>query len=91
MFRTGFYNDKACIVLIPKNASTAISAYCSWTPTDYKHINMDTLWNSSTIIDHPFGRQKAMLDLGLVETFYGMKHHPSDDKIIAEAGVTVEA
>lgn len=42
MFRTGFYNDKACIVLIPKNASTAISAYCSWTPTDYKHINRRT-------------------------------------------------
>jgi hypothetical protein len=51
---------------------------------------MDTLWNSSTILDHPYGRQKAMLDLGLVETFNGMANHPSDDKIIAEAGLTVE-
>jgi hypothetical protein len=32
-----------------------------------------------------------MLDLGLVETFNGMAHHPSDDKIIAEAGLTVES
>ena len=51
---------------------------------------MDTLWNSSTIIDHPYGRQKAMLDLGLVETFNGMTNHPSDDKILQEAGMGVE-
>jgi hypothetical protein len=51
---------------------------------------MDTLWNSSSITDHPFGRQKAMLDLGLVKTFNGMTNHPSDDKIIAEAGLTVD-
>jgi hypothetical protein len=39
MFRNGFYSDKAVIALIPKNASTAISAYCAWTPTDYTAIN----------------------------------------------------
>jgi hypothetical protein len=32
-----------------------------------------------------------MVDLGLVETFNGMKHHPSDDKVIAAAGITPEA
>ena len=42
MFRTGFYNDKACMVLIPKNASTAISTYIAWKPTDYKAINRRT-------------------------------------------------
>ena len=42
MFRTGFYNNKACIVLIPKNASTAIANYCAWTPTDYQTINRRT-------------------------------------------------
>ena len=57
---------------------------------DYCHINMYTLWNSSSIKDHPFGRQKAMLDLGLIETFNGMTSFPSDDKIIAAAGITVE-
>lgn len=56
----------------------------------YGHLDYDNLWNSSNIKDHPFGRQKAMLDLGLIETFNGMKHHPSDDKIIAAVGVTVE-
>jgi hypothetical protein len=31
-----------------------------------------------------------MLDLGIVKTFNGMKAHPSDDKIIKEAGLTIE-
>ena len=31
-----------------------------------------------------------MLDLGIVKTFNGMKAHPSDDKIIREAGLTIE-
>jgi len=56
----------------------------------YDHLDYDNLWNSSNIKDHPFGRQKAMLELGIIETFNGMKHHPSDDKVIAEAGITVE-
>jgi hypothetical protein len=58
--------------------------------SDYDHLDFDGVWNSSSIKDHPFGRQKAMLDLGLVETFNGMKNHPSDDKIIKDAGLTVD-
>ena len=58
--------------------------------SDYDHLDFDGVWNSSSIKDHPFGRQKAMLDLGLVETFSGMKNHPSDDKIISDAGLTVD-
>lgn len=50
---------------------------------------MDTVWSSHTIKDHPYGRQKAMLELGLVETFNGAGH-PSDDKILKEANMTVE-
>ena len=42
MFGTGFYNNKACIVLIPKNASTAITTYCAWKPIDYTAINRKT-------------------------------------------------
>jgi hypothetical protein len=51
---------------------------------------MDNVWNSSSIKDHPFGRQKAMLDLGIVKTFNGMTSHPSDDKILVDAGLSVE-
>ena len=49
---------------------------------DYDHLDFDHVWNSSTIKDHPYGRQKAMLDLGLIPSFNGMSSHPSDDKII---------
>lgn len=81
---------------LPYNAEDVACDYIRWIENylrpgaDYSHINMDTLWNSSSINDHPFGRQKAMLDLGLIETFNGMTSFPSDDKIIAAAGLTVE-
>jgi hypothetical protein len=51
---------------------------------------MDAIWNSSSIKDHPYGRQKAMLDFGLINTFNGIKNHPSDDTILKQAGMTVE-
>ena len=81
---------------LPYNAEDVACDYIRWIENylrpgaDYGHINMDTLWNSSSIKDHPFGRQKAMLDLGLIETFNGMTSFPSDDKIIAAAGLTIE-
>ena len=81
---------------LPYNAEDVACDYIRWIENylrpgaDYGHINMDTLWNSSSINDHPFGRQKAMLDLGLIETFNGMTSFPSDDKIIAAAGLTIE-
>ena len=81
---------------LPYNAEDVACDFIRWIENylrpgaDYAHINMDTLWNSSEIKDHPFGRQKAMLDLGLVETFNGMTSFPSDDKILQSAGVSVE-
>lgn len=57
---------------------------------DYEHLDFDKIWNSSPIKDHPFGRQKAMLDLGLVKTFNDLKNHPSDDKILVDAGLTIQ-
>ena len=57
---------------------------------DYDHLDFDSVWNSSTITDHPFGRQKKMLELGLVKTFNGMKSHPSDDFILKSAGWSVQ-
>ena len=55
----------------------------------YDHLDFDNVWNSSKLI-HPFGRQKAMLQLGLVKTFNGMKSHPSDDAVLKAAGWTKE-
>lgn len=81
---------------LPYNAEDVACDYIRWIENylrpgaDYAHINMDTLWNSSSINDHPFGRQKAMLDLGLVETFNGMTSFPSDDKVLQAAGISVE-
>jgi hypothetical protein len=57
---------------------------------DYDHLDYDAVWNSSSIKDHPYGRQKAMLELGLVKTFNDMTAHPSDDKIIRDAGLTID-
>ncbi|NND24144.1 MAG: hypothetical protein HKN86_05555 [Acidimicrobiia bacterium] len=90
---TKIYEDTGSL---PYNAEDVACDFIRWIENylrpgaDYAHINMDTLWNSSEIKDHPFGRQKAMLDLGLVETFNGMTSFPSDDKILQSAGVSVE-
>lgn len=53
---------------------------------DYGHLDLDNVFNTSPII-HPYGRQKAMLDLGLVKTFNSIKHHPTGDSVIAAAGI----
>lgn len=80
---------------LPYNAEDVACDYIRWIENylrpgaDYNHVDMDAVWNSSSIKDHPYGRQKAMLDLGIVKTFNGMTSHPSDDKILAEAGLTV--
>jgi hypothetical protein len=56
---------------------------------DYSHLCLDTTWSSHTIHDHPYGRQKPMLELGLVKTFNG-NGHPSDDKILKDANMTIK-
>jgi len=62
-----------------------VENYCR--PGDaYGHLDLDKVWNTSKII-HPYGRQKAMLDLGLVKTFNDIKHHPTGDSVIAAAGM----
>lgn len=57
--------------------------------SDYDHLDLDNLWNSCNIKDHPFGRQKAMLDLGIIDTFNDLTNHPSDDCVIKSAGMSV--
>ena len=50
----------------------------------------DTVWSSCTIKDHPCGRQKAMLDLGLVESFNTLNYHPSDLKVLESNNLTID-
>lgn len=53
---------------------------------DYDHLCRDSIWNSSVITDHPFGRQKAMLEHGLIDSFNSLQVHPSDDYVLKMAG-----
>jgi hypothetical protein len=46
------------------------------------------VWNSSNILNHPKGRQKAMLSLGLVDTFNDLTNHPSDYTILEQSNTT---
>lgn len=66
-----------------------VENYCK-VGADYNHLDLDKVWNSCAIKDHPYGRQKPMLELGLLNSFNELSSHPSDDKIISEAGLTVE-
>lgn len=56
---------------------------------DYDHIDRDKVWSSHRIKDHPFGRQKPMLKLGLIKSFNDLSNHPSDDYVLRNAGMSV--
>lgn len=56
---------------------------------DYAHLDLNSIWNSSKII-HPYGRQKHMLELGLVKCFNELKFHPTGDTIISKHGIKPE-
>ena len=81
---------------VPYNAEDVCCDYIRWVENyvrpgaDYAHLDYDKIWSSSNIKDHPRGRQKAMLDLGLIETFNGMKAHPSDLKVLNDNNVSVD-
>jgi hypothetical protein len=78
----------------PYNAEDVACDFIRWVENyirpgnDYDHLDLDRIWSSCKIKDHPFGRQRAMIDLGLVKTFNGMKSHPSDDLIIKQNGLS---
>jgi hypothetical protein len=57
---------------------------------DYDHLDRDRVWSSCPIKDHPFGRQEAMLRLGLVGSFNDMGFHPTGNQVIEQAGLTAE-
>ena len=81
---------------VPYNAEDVCCDYIRWVENyirpgdDYAHLDFDKVWSSSDIKDHPRGRQKAMLDLGLVETFNGITAHPSDLKVLNDNNLSVQ-
>ena len=81
---------------VPYNAEDVCCDYIRWVENyvrpgdDYNHLDYDKVWSSSDIKNHPRGRQKAMLDLGLIETFNGMTSHPSDFKVIKDNNLSVQ-
>lgn len=80
----------------PYNAEDVCCDFIRWVENyirpgnDYDHLDFDKVWSSCTIKDHPYGRQKAMLDMRIVKTFNGITNHPSDDAVIKSASLTVE-
>ena len=81
---------------VPYNAEDVCCDYIRWVENyvrpgaAYNHLDYDKIWSSSDIKDHPRGRQKAMLDLELIETFNGMKTHPSDLKVLNDNNISVD-
>ena len=90
---TKIYEDTGAY---PYNAEDVCCDFIRWVEnyvrpgSHYSHINLDEVWSSSRIKNHPYGRQKAMLELGLVQTFNTLKHHPSDDTILKQCDMTVD-
>ena len=80
----------------PYNAEDVCCDFIRWVENyvkpgdDYSHIDRDKIFSSCSIEDHPFGRQKKMLDLGLIDSFNNLNVHPSDDYIIKQNNLTVE-
>jgi hypothetical protein len=56
----------------------------------YDHLDRDKIFSSHRLPDHPFGRQKRHLELGLIPSFNKLKVHPADDYVIKQAGITAQ-
>ena len=81
---------------VPYNAEDVCCDFIRWVENyirpgaHYDHVDRDNVWSSCTIKDHPRGRQKAMLDLGLVESFNTLNYHPSDLKVLESHNMSIE-
>lgn len=81
---------------VPYNAEDVCCDYIRWVENyvkpggHYDFVDRDKVWNSSSIDDHPFGRQKKMLELGLIDSFNNLSVHPSDDYILKLNNMSVE-
>jgi hypothetical protein len=58
-------------------------------PMGYPNVDLDQIWNSSEILDHPFGRQKKMIELNLVQTFNNGQC-PTHNMVIKRNNLSVE-
>ncbi|MDX1373457.1 MAG: hypothetical protein R3321_13370, partial [Nitrososphaeraceae archaeon] len=80
----------------PYNSEDSCCGYIRWVenyihPGDhYAYLDRDAIWSSSAITDHPFGRQKNMLKLGLIDSFNNINKHPSDDYVLKLNNLTPE-
>lgn len=80
----------------PYNAEDVCCDYIRWVENyvrpgaDYHHLDLDEIFSSCKIKDHPYGRQKAMLELGLIWSYNFITAHPSDDTIIKQNKLTVQ-
>lgn len=81
---------------VPYNIEDQMCDFIRWVENyirpggSYDHLCRDSIWSSHQIHDHPYGRQKYMLDLRLVKSFNDIGH-PSDDAVLKAAGLTPDA
>lgn len=81
---------------VPYNAEDVTCDFIRWIEnyvrpgSDYDHLDRDKIFSSCKIKDHPYGRQKAMLDLNLIDSFNNIDVHPSDDYVLKRASITVD-
>jgi len=79
---------------LPYNAEDVCCDFIRWVENyikpgvHYDHLNRDAIWSSCKIKDHPMGRQKKMLELGLIDSFNNLNYHPSDNKILENNNLT---
>lgn len=82
--------------MLPYNAEDVMCDSIRWienyidSSSHYKHLDLDKIFSSHSLVTHPRGRQKPMLALGLIDTFNG-KPHPHDYKVINSVGLTPRA
>lgn len=80
---------------VPYNGEDVCCDFIRWVEnyvrpgSDYNHLDRDKLWSSHKITDHPYGRQKPMLELGLIKSFNDLDVHPSDDYVLSRSAMTV--
>ena len=81
---------------LPYNAEDVCCDFIRWVENyikpgiHYDHLDRDAIWSSCKIKNHPMGRQKKMLELGLLDSFNNLNYHPSDNKILENNNLSVE-
>ena len=81
---------------VPYNLEDVCCDFIRWVENyikpgaDYDHLDRNAVWSSCPIKDHPYGRQAGMLDLGIVKDFNRFRDHPTGDRVLREAGYTVD-